>query len=110
MSGSPSISHSSAPQETALLGTLPDSDVAEHLDLSASTVRLKRISLGIPPCGFRHRSVGIWTPKVLARLGKESSGTIARDIGVSRQRVDQKREELGIPPLFARKSRDMPHA
>ena len=50
------------PQETALLGTMTDSDVAERLDLSASTVRLKRISLGIPPCGFHRRSAGIRLP------------------------------------------------
>jgi hypothetical protein len=94
------------PAETALLGTMTDSDVAERLDLGANTVRLKRISLGIPPCGFHRRSAGVWTPKVLARLGNESSGVIARDIGVSRQRVDQKRKELGIPPLVTRKRRN----
>lgn len=84
------------PQETALLGTMTDMAAAELLGLGANAVRLKRISLSIPSCGFSRRNAGIWTPEIIARLGKESSAVIARDIEVSRSRVNQKREELGI--------------
>jgi len=95
-------------QETAVLGTMGDTAAAELLGLGAGTVRLKRISLGIPPCGFNRRNAGIWTPEVVARLGKESSTVIARDIGVSRSRVNQKREELGIPRVTAKKPSKKP--
>ena len=38
-------------KEIAILGTMPDAKAAAALDLAPSAVRLKRISLGIPPFG-----------------------------------------------------------
>lgn len=90
-------------REIALLGTLPDSKLAELLDLGSNTVRLKRICMGIPPCRTSDRGPGIWTPEVLARLGKEPARKIADDIGVSRQRVQQKCKELGIVSTSSKK-------
>jgi hypothetical protein len=81
-------------EETALLGKMTDKDVIERLDLAISAVRLKRISLGIPPFGRRVNSPGIWTPEVMARIPNESSAKLAKELGVSRQRVHQKRNEL----------------
>lgn len=83
-------------KEIALLGTLTDKQAAETIGLGHATVRIKRISLGIPPCRIKAGRPSFWTPDVLARLGKELDSVIARDIGVSRQRVSQKRAELGI--------------
>jgi len=80
--------------ETALLGKMTDKDVTERLDLALSAVRLKRISLGIPPFRRRVNSPGIWTPEVMARIPNESPAKLAKELGVSRQRVHQKRNEL----------------
>ncbi len=89
--------------EMAILGTMTDKEAGEALDLSPSTVRLKRISLGIPPCRRgKSRPASVWTPDVIRRLGKESAAVIARDVGVSRQRVSQKLQELGIPPFVSK--------
>jgi len=81
-------------KETALLGKMTDRDVTERLDLAISAVRLKRISLGIPPFRRRVNSPGIWTPEVIARIFDESPVKLAKELGVSRQRVHQKRNEL----------------
>ena len=81
-------------EETALLGKMTDKDVTERLDLALSAVRLKRISLGIPPFRRRVNSPGIWTPEVMARIPNESPAKLAKELGVSRQRVHQKRNEL----------------
>jgi hypothetical protein len=43
-------------KEIAVLGTMTDAAAAAKLDLPASAVRLKRISLGIPPFGRRASS------------------------------------------------------
>lgn len=86
-------------REIAILGTMTDKEAGEHLNLGQATVRLKRISLGIPPCRLgSQRRPGIWTKQIIARLGKESAASIAQDLGVSRQRVSQKIQELGISP------------
>lgn len=84
-------------EETALLGKLTDREVATQLGISQAAARLKRITLGIPPCR-RGKSwrVGRWTDDILARLGTEVDSDIARSIGVSSERVRQKRKELGI--------------
>ena len=81
-------------KETALLGKMTDKDVGGRLDLALSAVRLKRISLGIPPFRRRVNSPGIWTPEVVARIFNESPAKLAKELGVSRQRVHQKRNEL----------------
>jgi|AntRauTorckE6833_2_1112554.scaffolds.fasta_scaffold11905_3 hypothetical protein len=81
-------------KEIALLGKMTDNDVTERLDLALSAVRLKRISLGIPPYRRRANSPGIWTPKVIARIFSESPAKLAKELGVSRQRIHQKRNEL----------------
>ncbi len=90
------------PQEIALLGTMNDGEVAERLDLSPGTVRLKRLSLGISAFGGHRRSARVWTPDVIARLGKEPAAVIAQDLGISSARVHQKRNQLGILPVSAR--------
>lgn len=96
-------------EETALLGTMADREVAERINVSWGAVRKKRISLGIEPFrqggGWPH---GIWTEAVLSRLGKVPHSVIARDIGVSRERVRQKCQELGIPRRFSRGKSNQP--
>ena len=88
-------------REVAILGTMTDREAAEKLNLGHATVRLKRISLHIPPCRIgKQGRPGIWTKQIIARLGKESAASIAREIGLSRQRVCQKIQELGIAPYI----------
>jgi len=51
--------------------------------------------------GFTHgrKSKDVWTPEVLAMLGKKPDATIAKEIGVSVATVCTKRKKLGIPPI-----------
>lgn len=81
-------------KETALLGKMTDKDAGARLHLAPSTVRLKRLSMDIPPFRKRAASTGIWTPAVMARIAKEPSAKLAKELGISRQRVHQKRKEL----------------
>lgn len=90
-------------KETALLGTMPDKQVAERLNLGCGTVRQMRVALGIPPCGHKLTSGNLWSPTTIARLGKTTDREISKALGVSHQRVAQKRKALGIPPFQVRK-------
>jgi hypothetical protein len=38
------------PEERALLGTLPDKEIAQRIGKSRDAVRRKRYKMGIPPC------------------------------------------------------------
>jgi len=85
-------------KETALLGKLTDQEVAEKLNLGHATVRLKRMSLGIPPCRSGSKRRAQRSPQVLERLGREADSAIAKDIEFTPQAVSPKRAALGIPP------------
>lgn len=45
------------PEWTALLGTIPDAQLAARLGLFGTTVRFHRVKLGIKPCGKKTRTV-----------------------------------------------------
>src|SRR6266478_5590203 len=54
-------------EEQALLGTMPDAELAKGLGRTFWAVRVRRNRLGIPPFQSRFRR---WTPKEEALLGK----------------------------------------
>jgi len=100
----------------AALGTAPDREVAGRLGISITTVKHKRRELGIAaskPWAGRSETVRpargndtmilcgpdlalLWTPEIVARLGRECDTQIARDIRVSPGSVRRKRRALGI--------------
>jgi hypothetical protein len=60
----------------ALLGTMPDEEVAERTGHSANGVRVKRCKLGIP-----HPSGPGWTAEELELLGKAPDAEVAALLG-----------------------------
>jgi hypothetical protein len=78
--------------EIALLGMLPDAEVARRTGRSPNAVRLMRERVGIPnPAGNR------WTAAGIALLGTLPDREVARLLGRSLASVTQKRCKLGIP-------------
>jgi hypothetical protein len=92
------------PEEIALLGVESDRSIAKATKRDISTVRMKRVSLGIPP--IRSRGIGPlrWGPSDLAffRFGY-SDKDIAKFLGRPIKEVKAKRAELAkaavAPPL-----------
>jgi hypothetical protein len=77
-----------AAEETALLGQVPDAEVAGR---TVGAVRQKREEFGIPnPAGNR------WRCDEIALLGTLPDCEVARRLGRSLQSVTQKRIKLGI--------------
>ncbi len=84
------------PEDIALLGTVPDEDVARKTSRTVEAVRQKREKLGIPnPAGNR------WRQDEAALLGTLPDREVARRPGRSLQSVTQKRIKLGITNLLA---------
>jgi hypothetical protein len=82
-------------EQLALLGTLPDAEVARRTGRTPNAVRQMRERLGIPnPAGNR------WTAEGLALLGTLPDREVARRLGRSLASVTQKRCQLGIPNPF----------
>lgn len=85
-----------------LLGTMPDTQLASHLELGRKVVRLARLKRNIPAfCGL--------TPEqrlpesVVSRMGKVSDKTLARELGRAKREVTKMRRKLGIK-AFEKKS------
>jgi hypothetical protein len=77
--------------QLALLGTLPDEEVAVWVGKTPGAVQQKREELGIIS-----PAVNRWTAENLALLGTLPDGEVARRVGRSRTAVTQKRCQLGI--------------
>lgn len=82
------------PAQEALLGTVPDEEVARRIGRSEKGVREKREELGIPNAGPTHRR---WTRRELRLLGRMPDAEIARRTGRMSARVRHKRRALEIP-------------
>jgi hypothetical protein len=79
------------PQELALLGALPDDEVAAQIGKTPGAVRQKREGLGIP-----NPTANTWTAEEIALLGTLPDEEVAARLGRSRAAVTQKRCQLGI--------------
>jgi hypothetical protein len=88
------------PQELALLGTLPDEEVAARIGKTPGAVRQKREELGIP-----NPAANSWTAEDIALLGTLSDEEVAARLGRSRTAVTQKRCQLGIANAYDRRRR-----
>jgi hypothetical protein len=88
------------PQELALLGTLPDEEVAAQIGKTPGAVRVMRTRLGIS-----NPAANSWTAEGIALLGTLPDGEVARLLGRSRAAVTQKRCQLGIANPFDRRRR-----
>jgi hypothetical protein len=84
-------------EQLALLGTMPDEEVAAQIGRTACAVGVKRRLLGIGkyrPLGFPGR---LWTEEEVSLLGTAPDKEIARRIGRTAWGVYTKRREMGIP-------------
>jgi len=79
--------------DLALLGTMPDWTLADRMGITISTVRNKRLALGV--VAWRARSISEnWTKEKIAMLGTAPDEVLAREFGVTRQAVDKKRKAM----------------
>jgi hypothetical protein len=83
------------PEDIALLGTMPDGEVARRTRRTAGAVRQKREELGIP-----NPACNSWRPEEVALLGTLPDREVSRRLGRSLQSVTQKRIKLGISNPF----------
>lgn len=92
------------PELVARLGTAPDTEIAEQLGLTPSTVTRQRHRRGIEP--FRTKQSGryLWdSPENVAMLGSFTDKEIARKLGVRVASVQAARARRGIAALAPRK-------
>ena len=82
--------------EIKLLGTQPDTVIAERLNMDPTCVTRHRNSLGIAP--FRRGGPVEWTPGMLRLLGEVPDSVLAKEYEISNASVKIRRIELGIPP------------
>jgi hypothetical protein len=88
-------------EEIALLGTVPDEELARRIGRTPNAVRVMRDRLGIPrPTGGR------WRDEDLALQGTLPDRVVARRLGRSLSSVTQKRIKLGIANPFDGRKRD----
>ena len=81
------------PDELALLGTMPDKNVAAKTGRGLSAVRAKRLQLGRPP---RNPVWTPWTEEEIAFLGKLPDPEVARLTGHTLSSVSHPRWNMGI--------------
>lgn len=82
--------------QIAMLGLVPDTQLAREAGCSNMPIRTIRIARGIPT--FRDNSGIRWTPEVMTLLGKVPDIDLAKQLGCTRERVRQVRVEQGIAP------------
>ena len=80
-------------ENIALLGTLPDQEVAYILGCSRQAIAARRKVLGIVP----HKPIGLqWTNDLILQLGCSSDRQLAEQMGVCVRTVLNKRHAQGI--------------
>jgi hypothetical protein len=94
------------PELDALLGQLPDKEIAEQMGCTRESVTYRREKLGIPRCPQQNfggvvGKMGGWNKKVLApdiieMLGKMPDYRLAELAGVSKAAIAHARKERGI--------------
>jgi hypothetical protein len=85
----------------ALLGALPDAEVAARTGRTEGAVTAKRCQLGI-----RNANGWGWRPEQLALLGTASDEEVAKRTGKTPAAVTRKRCLLGIPIFLDRRKRN----
>jgi transcriptional regulator with XRE-family HTH domain len=83
-------------EELALLGTIPDEEVAAQTGRTKMAVYFKRRELGIAQCLPTGSPGPRWSKEEIALLGTAPDEEIARQTGRTKRSVSQKRWLLGI--------------
>lgn len=116
-SGNPGIGRVSwTPEILALLGTVPDSQIAAQIGCERKTVSYRRQCLGIPASFDRTNNIpppanGGWNRKtlpdrIIAVLGTVPDWKLAEQAGVSKKRIMDERHRRGIPSYAAATGND----
>jgi len=79
------------PEQSALLGTAPDADIARRLGRTVTAITLRRSRLGIPN---PHNQFRPFTAEEISLLGKFSDEEVARKTGRPAGSVSAKRRLL----------------
>lgn len=79
----------------ALLGRVPDSELAARLGFSTVSVYRERRRRQIPAHRAK-RDVVVWTDEMVALLGTDSDSRVAASLGIGHGSVARKRQLLGI--------------
>jgi hypothetical protein len=93
-------------EEVALLGTMPDEQVAAQTGRTKVAVYLKRRKLGLARCPLSDGSGPRWTEEEVALLGTAPDEEIARQTGRTERSVYLKRWKRSIASPFAGRRRD----
>jgi predicted methyltransferase MtxX (methanogen marker protein 4) len=80
-----------------LLGTMPDSKLAEQAGVSAATIANWRRALGVPAFSRNAGLAVTGTRSFLRALGTDEDAAIGRRFGVSREVVKHHRTRLELP-------------
>jgi hypothetical protein len=83
-------------EQLALLGTMPDEQVAAQTGRTKMAVFLKRPRLGLARCPLTRSGGPHWTEEQLALLGTMPDGQVAAQTGRTKVAVYLKRRKLGI--------------
>jgi Uma2 family endonuclease len=85
-----------APEDLALLGKMPDHQVATTIGTSPTSVCRKRLQLKIPPFAPSPPVIA-WTEEMIEPMGRVPDIQVAQRYGISAMTVKRKRSQLGIP-------------
>jgi hypothetical protein len=85
-------------REMALVGTMPDAELAMRIRRSLMAVQVRRGLLGIPKPDPVHKK---WRPAEDRLLGTTRDDQLARALGCHPKAVSYRRRKLGIPRFFA---------
>lgn len=91
------------PAMLAMLGKLPDRELADLWDMNFLSVYKKRVSKGISCYARKSKSWHFWTKKEIALLGKMSDDDVVLRTGIKKASVAWKRRKLAIPPFHKKR-------
>lgn len=86
----------------ALLGKVPDGELALQAGISKDTVATERKRRGIEAFHPVGEPV-VWTRERIEMLGTDSDAAVARELGLHYASVKYKRQLLGIPPFHPKR-------
>ncbi len=85
-----------APEDLALLGKMPDNQVATTIGISPTSVCRKRLQLKIQPFAPSPPVIA-WTEEMIEPMGRVPDIQVAQRYGISTITVRRKRSQLSIP-------------
>lgn len=90
---------------TALLGKVPDAEIAAKMGIHVTTVAKRRRELGIEPLHSRRaggRNSVLWKDEHVALMGTMTDTALAEIVGCSQRCVSDERNRRGIPPFASK--------